>query len=130
MGRGISTTTAGGRHCARRLADWRPLTFSHPYSGFNPPIAVGTVGLLLISAPKDGGIQRKFDVIGAVIAGFGARGARLGAEQIGPTYPQAAANVSNQSDTELTIVARLGIAWSRYLFVLGAESKHPMTPPR
>jgi EmrB/QacA subfamily drug resistance transporter len=120
-------TTAGGPV----LGGWLTETFGWPsVFWINPPIAVGTVGLLLNSALKDGGIQRKFDVIGAVILASALGALAWALSQIGPREVQAAANVSNRSGIELTIVAGLGIVGLIIYAFWEQKSKHPMTPPR
>ncbi|WP_245497773.1 MFS transporter [Rhizobium ruizarguesonis] len=120
-------TTAGGPV----LGGWLTETFGWPsVFWINPPIAVVTVGLLLISAPKDGGIQRKFDVIGAVILASALGALAWALSQIGPHDVQVAGDVSNHSGTELTIVAGLGIVGLAIYAFWEQRSKHPMTPPR
>src|SRR5882672_5903951 len=57
-------TTAGGPV----LGGWLTETFGWPsVFWINPPLALVAVGVLLVFAPKDGRIQRRFDVIGAAI---------------------------------------------------------------
>jgi MFS family permease len=120
-------TTAGGPV----LGGWLTETFGWPsVFWINPPIAVVAVGLLLISAPKDGGIQRRFDVIGAVILASALGALAWALSQIGPHDVQAAGDVSNHSGIELTIVAGLGIVGLVIYAFWEQRSKHPMTPPR
>ena len=55
-------TTAGGPV----LGGWLTETFGWPsVFWINPPLALVAVGVLLVVAPKDGRIQRRFDVLGA-----------------------------------------------------------------
>jgi hypothetical protein len=46
----------------------------------NPPLALDAVGILLVFAPEDGRIQRRFDVVGAAILASALGCARLGAQ--------------------------------------------------
>src|SRR5215510_10257761 len=99
-------TTAGGPV----LGGWLTETFGWPsVFWINPPLALVVVGVLLVFAPKDGRIQRRFDVIGAAIlaSALGALASAL--SQIGPSEARAAADVPAQTGMVLSIVAGLGI---------------------
>ena len=79
-------TTAGGPV----VGGWLTETFGWPsVFWINPPLALVAVGILLVFAPKDALIQRRFDVIGAAILAL-ALGAlawalsQIGASEDGP----------------------------------------------
>ncbi len=120
-------TTAGGPV----LGGWLTEAFGWPsVFWINPPLALVAVGVLLVFAPKDGGIPRKFDVIGAAIlaSAIGALAWALG--QIGTREARALTDAPAQPGTELMIVAALGIVGLAVYAFWERRSKHPMTPPR
>ncbi|MDL2407061.1 MFS transporter [Rhizobium calliandrae] len=120
-------TTAGGPV----LGGWLTETFGWPsVFWINPPIAVVTVGVLLIFAPKDGRIHRRFDVIGAAILASALGALAWALSQIGPDGAQAAADAPAEMGTVLTIVTGLGIVGLALYAFWEGRSKHPMTPPR
>ena len=120
-------TTAGGPV----LGGWLTETFGWPsVFWINPPIAVVTVGVLLVFAPEDGRIQRKFDVIGAAILASALGALAWALSQIGSTETHAAADAPSQTGTVLTIVTGLGIVGLAAYAFWERRSKHPMTPPR
>src|ERR1700742_1810342 len=97
-------TTAGGPV----LGGWLTETFGWPsVFWINPPLALVTVGILLVFAPKDGRVQRRFDVIGAAILASAIGALAWALSQIGPSEAQAAADA--KTGTMLTIVTGLGI---------------------
>ena len=120
-------TTAGGPV----LGGWLTETFGWPsVFWINPPLALVAVGVLLVFAPKDGRIQRRFDVIGAAIIASAIGALAWSLSQIGPGEAQAAADTSAQRGTGLTIVAGLGIVGLAAYAFWERRSEHPMTPPR
>jgi Na+/melibiose symporter-like transporter len=96
----------------------------------NPPLALVAVGVLLVFAPKDGRIQRRFDVIGAAILASTIGALAWALSQIGPSQAGAAADAPAQMGTVLTIVAGLGIVGLAVYVFWEGRSEHPMTPPR
>jgi MFS family permease len=119
-------TTAGGPV----LGGWLTETFGWPsVFWINPPLAL-VVGVLLVFAPKDGRIQRRFDVIGAAILASALGALAWALSQIGPSGAQAAADAPAQTGTVLTIVAGLGIIGLAVYAFWERRSEHPMTPPR
>ena len=120
-------TTAGGPV----LGGWLTETFGWPsVFWINPPLALVAVGVLLVFAPKDGRIQRRFDVIGAAILASAIGALAWALSQIGPSEAQAAADTPAQPGTVLTIVAGLGIVGLAVYAFWERRSEHPMTPPR
>src|SRR6201992_3949838 len=120
-------TTAGGPV----LGGWLTETFGWPsVFWINPPLALVSVGVLLVFAPKDGRVSRRFDVIGAAILAS-ALGALIWAlSRIGPSEAQAAAAELPQHGAVLTIVAGTGIVGLAVYAFWERRSEHPMTPPR
>ncbi|MGX9432008.1 hypothetical protein [Bradyrhizobium sp. LeoA1S1] len=81
-------TTAGGPV----LGGWLTETFGWPsVFWINPPLALIAAGVLLVFAPKDGRIQRKF-VIGTAILASAIGAVAWALSQIGPGEAQAAAD--------------------------------------
>src|SRR6266550_4004376 len=75
-------TTAGGPV----LGGWLTETFGWPsVFWINPPLALVAVGVLLVFAPKDGRIQRRFDMIGAAILASAIGALAWALSQIGPS---------------------------------------------
>jgi len=119
-------TTAGGPV----LGGWLTETFGWPsVFWINPTIAIVAVGVLLVFAPKDGRIQRRFDVIGAAILTSALGALAWALSQIGPGEARAA-DAPAQMGTVLTIVAGLGIVGLAVYAFWERRTKHPMTPPR
>ena len=119
-------TTAGGPV----LGGWLTETFGWPsVFWINPPLALVAVGILLVFAPKDGRIQRRFDVIGAAILAPAIGAFAWALSQIGPREAQAAADTPAEPSTVLTI-AGLGIVGLAAYAFWERRSEHPMTPPR
>ncbi len=120
-------TTAGGPV----LGGWLTETFGWPsVFWINPPLALVAVGVLLVFAPKDGRIQRRFDVIGAAILASAIGALAWALSQIGRGEVQAAADASAPSGTVLVIVTGLGIIGLAVYAFWERRSEHPMTPPR
>jgi EmrB/QacA subfamily drug resistance transporter len=120
-------TTAGGPV----LGGWLTETFGWPsVFWINPPLALVAVGVLLVFAPKDGRIQRRFDVIGAAILASAIGALTWALSQIGPSGARAAADAPAQPRTVLAIVAGLGIVGLVLYAFWERISRHPMTPPR
>ena len=120
-------TTAGGPV----LGGWLTETFGWPsVFWINPPLALVAVGVLLVFAPKDGRIQRRFDVIGAAILASALGALAWALSQIGRSEAQAAADTPAQTGTVLMIVAGLGIVGLAVYAFWERRSEHPMTPPR
>ncbi|WP_234683187.1 MFS transporter [Bradyrhizobium monzae] len=120
-------TTAGGPV----LGGWLTETFGWPsVFWINPPLALVAVGVLLAFAPKDGRIQRRFDVIGAAILASAIGALTWALSQIGPSEAHAAADTPARPGTVLTIVAGLGIVGLAIYAFWELRSEHPMTPPR
>jgi EmrB/QacA subfamily drug resistance transporter len=118
-------TTAGGPV----LGGWLTETFGWPsVFWINPPLALVAVGVLLVFAPTDGRIQRKFDLIGAAILASAIGALAWALSQIGPHETRAAANA--QPGTVLAIVAGLGIVGLAVYAFWEFRTEHPMTPPR
>ena len=118
-------TTAGGPV----LGGWLTETFGWPsVFWINPPLALVAVGVLLLFAPKDGRIQRRFDVTGAAILASAIGALAWALSQIGPSEAQAGADA--QPGTKLAIVTGLGIAGLAVYAFWEFRSEHPMTPPR
>jgi EmrB/QacA subfamily drug resistance transporter len=118
-------TTAGGPV----LGGWLTETFGWPsVFWINPPLALVAVGVLLVFAPKDGRIRRRFDVIGAAILASAIGALAWALSQIGPSEAQAAADA--KPGTMLTIVTGLGILGLAVYAFWELRSEHPMTPPR
>src|SRR5215475_4527342 len=93
-------TTAGGPV----LGGWLVESFGwQSVFWINPPLALVAVGVLLVFAPKDGRIQRRFDVIGAAILASAIGALAWALSQIGPSEAQAAADTAAQPGTVLTI---------------------------
>ena len=119
-------TTAGGPV----LGGWLTETFGWPsVFWINPPLALVAMGILLVFAPKDGRIQRRFDVIGAAILASAIGALAWALSQIGPGEAQAAADTPAEPSTVLTI-AGLGIVGLAAYAFWERRSEHPMTPPR
>ncbi|KWV60372.1 arabinose ABC transporter permease [Bradyrhizobium macuxiense] len=119
-------TTAGGPV----LGGWLTQTFGWPsVFWINPPLALVAVGLLLVFAPKDGRIQRRFDMIGAAILASAIGALAWALSRIGP-QAQAAADAPARPGTVLIIVAGLGIVGLAIYAFWERRSEHPMTPPR
>jgi EmrB/QacA subfamily drug resistance transporter len=120
-------TTAGGPV----LGGWLTETFGWPsVFWINPPLALVVAGVLLVFAPKDGRIQRRFDVIGAVILASALGALAWALSQIGSSEAQAAGDAPAQSGAVLSIVAGLAIVGLAGYAFWERRSKHPMTPPR
>jgi EmrB/QacA subfamily drug resistance transporter len=120
-------TTAGGPVLGGLLTE----TFGWPsVFWINPPLALVAVGVLLVFAPKDVRIQRKFDVIGAAILASAIGALAWALSQIGPSQAGAAADAPAQMGKVLTIVAGLGIVGLAVYVFWEGRSQHPMTPPR
>jgi len=120
-------TTAGGPV----MGGWLTETFGWPsVFWINPPLALVAVGILLVFAPKDGLIQRRFDVIGAAILALALGALAWALSQIGASEVRAAADAPAQPGTVLTIVAGLGIVGFALYAFWERRSEHPMTPPR
>ena len=120
-------TTAGGPV----LGGWLTEAFGWPsVFWINPPLALVAVGVLLVFAPKDGGIPRKFDVIGAAILASAIGALAWALSQIGTGEDQVGADAPAQACIILVIVAGLGIVGLAVYALWERRSKHPMTPPR
>jgi MFS family permease len=95
-------TTAGGPV----LGGWLTETFGWPsVFWISPPLALVAVGILLVFAPKDGRIQRRFDVIGAAILASAIGALPWALSQIGPSEARAAADAPAQMGTVLATEA-------------------------
>ncbi|SDR63644.1 Major Facilitator Superfamily protein [Rhizobiales bacterium GAS113] len=91
------------------LGGWLTETLGWPsVFWINPPLAIVAVGVLQVFAPKDGRIQRRFDVIGAAILAAALGALAWALSQLGPSEAQAAAAAPAQRGA-LAIVAGLGI---------------------
>jgi EmrB/QacA subfamily drug resistance transporter len=119
-------TTAGGPV----LGGWLTETFGWPsVFWINPPLALVAVGILLVFAPEDGRIQRRFDVIGAAILASALGALAWALSQIGRGEARAAADAPAQMGTVLTVSA-LGVVGLAVYAFWERGSEHPMTPPR
>ena len=122
-------TTAGGPV----LGGWLTETFGWPsVFWINPPLALAAVGLLLIFAPKDCRIQRRFDLIGAAILAS-AIGALAWA--LSQTRPQSSWGRRGRSRPDGHGAHDRRRAWhcrARRLRVLGGQKRTPddATSPR
>ncbi len=120
-------TTAGGPV----MGGWLTETFGWPsVFWINPPLALVAVGILLVFAPKDSLIQRRFDVIGAAVLALALGALAWALSQIGASEVRAAADAPALPGTVLTIVAGLGIVGFAVYAFWERRSEHPMTPPR
>ncbi|WP_245323161.1 MFS transporter [Bradyrhizobium shewense] len=120
-------TTAGGPV----LGGWLSETFGwSSVFWINPPLALVAVAVLLVFAPKDDLIQRRFDGIGAAILGLALGTLTWALSQIGPSEAWATANAPAQPGTVLTIVVGFGIVGFAVYAFWERRSEHPMTPPR
>jgi EmrB/QacA subfamily drug resistance transporter len=120
-------TTAGGPV----LGGWLTESLGWPsVFWINPPLALVAVGFLLVFAPKDGRIQRRFDIIGAAILASALGALAWSLSQIGPSEAQGAADAPARTGTELAIVPGLGIVGLAVYALWECRSEHPMTPPR
>jgi EmrB/QacA subfamily drug resistance transporter len=120
-------TTAGGPV----LGGW--LTEAFGWTSvfwINPPLALVAAGVLLIFAPKDGRIRRRFDLIGAAILASAIGGLTWALSQIGTTEALDAAGTPAQRATVLMIAAWLGIVGLAVYAFWERRTEHPMTPPR
>ncbi|MCA1396272.1 MFS transporter [Bradyrhizobium sp. BRP56] len=120
-------TTAGGPV----LGGWLTETFGWPsVFWINPPLALVTVGVLLVFAPKDSRIQLRFDVVGAAILASAIGALTWALSQVGPREAQAGAGTPAQPDMVLAIAAGLGVVGLAVYALWELRSEHPMTPPR
>jgi EmrB/QacA subfamily drug resistance transporter len=120
-------TTAGGPV----LGGWLTETFGWPsVFWINPPLALVALGVLLVFAPKDGRIQRRFDVVGATILASAIGSLASALSQIGTGEAQTGTVAPAQPGTMLAIVAGLGIVGLAVYAFWERTSNHPMTPPR
>lgn len=120
-------TTAGGPV----LGGWLTEAFGWPsVFWINPPLALVAVGVLLVFAPKDGRIHRRFDLIGAAILASAIGALTWALSQIGSAGTRPAADIPMQPGTALTIVAGLGVVGLAVYAFWECRSEHPMTPPR
>jgi EmrB/QacA subfamily drug resistance transporter len=120
-------TTAGGPV----LGGWLTETFGWPsVFWINPPLALVTVGVLLVFAPRDGLIQRRFDVIGAAILASALGAFAWALSQIGRGEAQAAADAPAHRPGTAIAIAGLGIVGLAAYALWERRSGHPMTPPR
>ncbi|CAN7754834.1 MFS transporter [Rhizobium sp. LjRoot258] len=120
-------TTAGGPV----MGGWLSETFGWPsVFWINPPIALVTVGVLLVFAPKDGRIRRRFDIIGAAILAVALGALAWALSQIGPGEVRAVVGAPHRIGTLLPMVAALGIVGLALYAFWERRSKHPMTPAR
>jgi MFS family permease len=114
-------TTAGGPV----LGGWLTETFGWPsVFWINPPLALVAVGVLLVFAPKDGRIQRRFDMIGAAILASAIGALAWALSQIGPDKTGAGGGVL------IALAAALGVAGLVGYGLWERATSHPMTPPR
>jgi EmrB/QacA subfamily drug resistance transporter len=121
-------TTAGGPV----LGGWLTERFGWPsVFWINPPFALVTVGILVVFAPQDGRIQRRFDLIGATILATALGALAWALSQIGPQTTRAAAgDPAGTSVTVVAIVAGLGFVGLAIYAFWERRTEHPMTPPR
>src|SRR5262249_13716955 len=120
-------TTAGGPV----LGGWLTEAFGWPsVFWINPPIALVVVGVLLVFAHKDGRIERRFDVIGAVILASAIGALAWALSEIGPGETRGATHTPTRTGAVLMIVAGLGVVGLGLYAMWERVSKHPMTPPR
>jgi EmrB/QacA subfamily drug resistance transporter len=117
-----SLTTAAGPV----LGGWLTETFGwQAVFWINPPLAVVSVGLLWVFAPKDQLKPRRFDVGGAAIIAAALGALAWALSQIGQTT-SAGSSVSNAA---IMLVAGLGVVGLAVYVVWERVSEHPMTPP-
>jgi predicted MFS family arabinose efflux permease len=88
------------------------------------------VGVLLVFAPRDGRIVRRFDVIGAALLASAIGALAWALSQIGPNEAQATAHARFRAGAVLMIVAGLGIVGLGLYAFWESRSRHPMMPPR
>lgn len=120
-------TTAGGPV----IGGWLSETFGWPsVFWINPPIALVTVGILLVFAPRDGRVRRRFDVIGAAILAAALGVLAWALSQIGPRGIQAEVGPPIQKGTVVLFITGLGIILLVIYGLWERISKDPMTPPR
>lgn len=120
-------TTAGGPI----LGGWLTETFGwSSVFWINPPIALFTVGILVVFAPADRREPRQFDIVGATTLAAALGTLTWVLSQIRPGDAQTASGIPAQSSTTLIVVAGLGIMGLTAYAFWERRSKHPMTPPR
>jgi EmrB/QacA subfamily drug resistance transporter len=120
-------TTAGGPV----LGGWLTHAFGWPsVFWINPPLALVVVGILLVFAPKDGRIERRFDVIGAAILALAIGAFAWALSRIGSSEIQAAADTPARSGTVLALVVGLGVVALGVYAFWERRTEHPMMPPR
>jgi EmrB/QacA subfamily drug resistance transporter len=119
-------TTAGGPI----LGGWLTETFGwQSIFWINPPLALGTVALLVGYAPEDRREARPFDLLGAVIiaaalAALAWALSRLGSGESGTAATDTASGAEIAAVAGFGLVGLAGYAWWERM------SAHPMTPPR
>jgi EmrB/QacA subfamily drug resistance transporter len=120
-------TTAGGPV----LGGWLTETLGWPsVFWINLPLALAAVGVLLVFAPKDRRIQRRFDVIGATMLASALGALAWALSQIGASEAQGAADAPARTGAALAIIAVLGIVGLAVYAFWERRIEHPMTPPR
>lgn len=120
-------TTAGGPVLGGWLTEiygWESVFW------INPPIAVLTVGILVIFAPDDRREFRQFDVIGATILAMALGALAWALSQIGADDVQSTLSESGHSGASLMIATALGIVGLAAYAFWESRAKSPMTPPR
>ncbi|GGC76069.1 MFS transporter [Chelatococcus reniformis] len=120
-------TTAGGPV----LGGWLTEKFGWPsVFWINPPVAIVVVGILLVFAPKDSLIRRRFDVIGAVILASALAALACALSRVGAAEAQVAGHAPAPSGPMAALVVGLAIVGLAAYGFWEHRSKHPMTPPR
>ncbi|MBR1170132.1 MFS transporter [Bradyrhizobium liaoningense] len=120
-------TTAGGPV----LGGWLTETLGWPsVFWINPPLALIAVGVLMVFASKDGGMQRRFDLIGAAILASALGALAWALSQVGSSEAGATADAPVQTGTALGIVTGLGMGGLAVYAFWERRSEYPMTPPR
>jgi MFS family permease len=109
------------------LGGWLTETFGwQAVFWINPPLAVVSVGLLWVFAPKDQLKPRRLDVVGPAIIAAALGALAWALSQIGQTT-SAGSSVSNAA---IVLIAGLGAVGLGVYVVWERVSEHPMTPPR
>jgi EmrB/QacA subfamily drug resistance transporter len=111
------------------LGGWLTETFGwQAVFWINPPLALGTFGLLWVYAPADQLAPRRFDFVGAAIIAAALGALAWALSRIGSNDSGSAA--SALSDAVVVVVAGLGVVGLVAYALWERQSTQPMTPPR
>jgi len=120
-------TTSGGPV----LGGWLTETFGwQAVFWINPPIALATVVILAVSAPRDHVEERRFDVVGAVILAVSLSALAWMLSVIGPGETSELRYADKMSWMETIAALTIGVTGLVTFAIWERMTKHPMTPPR